>query len=302
MSTPRADASQAAAGSPSTSPERRHEVMYMKWFGRSGVRNGADADGQLDDAASSAGAASEVLEIGGMRLAIALAWTVAESTSEGRRFAGKNNAYLVKDVGGETVAAAGGRQVIGMLAGGAVVGHVVPNAFVYHPLPNHRFWICLIRDGVPYPCLRPGRSRRRRGAALHQRHLHGSCRHADDRRHGARGVHARGSACQGAIATSQGTRDAPAEEERSPAANRRRPGRAGRGSRCCGAGCHPIPRPAAQRAQAARHDAGAPAEPTGAGGGGHTHRSGQTGLRAERRAAAGAVPVAQRGASSMAAM
>lgn len=121
-----------------------------KWFGKS-PGDGADAQTSPDDADTHPGSASEILEVGGMRLAIALAWTGAESAADGRRFAGKNNAYLVKKIGGETTAAAGGRQVIGVLAGGAVVGQVVPNAFVYHPLPDRRFWICLIRDGAPYP-------------------------------------------------------------------------------------------------------------------------------------------------------
>ncbi|GKS73269.1 type 4b pilus protein PilO2 [Acidovorax sp. SUPP950] len=122
----------------------------MKWLNNSRDRAAGDpqAPGASSDARSTP--AGEIVEIEGLRLAIALTWTGAESTTDGRRFAGKNNAYLVKDVGGEIIAAAGGRDVIGLLAGGAVVGHVVPNAFVYHPLPDGRFWICLIRDGMPY--------------------------------------------------------------------------------------------------------------------------------------------------------
>ncbi len=95
--------------------------------------------------------AEEIVQVAGWRLAVALTWTGAQSAAEARRFAGKNNAYVVCDAGGEIAVARGSKAAVGLLAGGALVGRLMPDAFVYHRLSDDRYWICLIRDGVPYP-------------------------------------------------------------------------------------------------------------------------------------------------------
>lgn len=120
----------------------------MKLFHRARQDAGEPSDGVVQETPL---ATSEVIQVSGVKIAIALTWSGVQNSAEARRFAGKNNAYLVCDVGGDVTVARGDKATIGVIAGGALVGRIVPDAFVYHKLSDDRYWICLIRDGVPYP-------------------------------------------------------------------------------------------------------------------------------------------------------
>lgn len=102
-----------------------------------------------DDAPEAAG--TEVLSTEGLKLAIGLTWTEVESTKEARRFAGKGNAYLTLDVGGQMLVARGAPSTIGLFAGGALVSKVIDNALIFHKIAEEKYWVCLIKDRVPQP-------------------------------------------------------------------------------------------------------------------------------------------------------
>lgn len=94
---------------------------------------------------------SQVHTFDGHRLVLGLTWTEADSLSEAKRFAGKNNSYLTREIAGQLYVGAATKQTVGVLAAGALIGHVAPNAFIYQQLQDNRYWICLLRDGIPMP-------------------------------------------------------------------------------------------------------------------------------------------------------
>lgn len=94
---------------------------------------------------------SHIHEVYGQRLALGLTWTEVENASEAKRFAGKNHAYLTREIAGQLYVGVASQQTIGVVAAGALIGRVAPNAFIYQHLEGNRYWICMLRDGIPMP-------------------------------------------------------------------------------------------------------------------------------------------------------